>query len=87
MNAPVAGKFRDPSLVDFGADAGGMGRRLELLGTVLVDRPLLQPDLPRRRSPHWTDAAAISNPDTSLAPIALAVLTSASAASNIFKLF
>jgi 23S rRNA (cytosine1962-C5)-methyltransferase len=59
MNAPAHGKFRDPSLVDFGADAGGHGRRLELLGNVLVDRPLLQPDLPRRRSPHWTDAAAI----------------------------
>jgi 23S rRNA (cytosine1962-C5)-methyltransferase len=64
MNAPVAGKFRDPSLVDFGTDAGGMGRRLELLGTVLVDRPLLQPDLPRRRSPHWTAAAAIFHAGT-----------------------
>jgi len=59
MNAQVAGKFRDPSLVDFGADEGGHGRRLELLGTVLVDRPLLQPDLPRRHTPHWTDPAAI----------------------------
>jgi 23S rRNA (cytosine1962-C5)-methyltransferase len=59
MNAPAHGKFRDPSLVDFGADAGGHGRRLELLGNVLVDRPLLQPDLPRRRTHHWTDAAAI----------------------------
>ena len=59
MNAPATGKFRDPSLVDFGADAAGHGRRLELLGNVLVDRPLLQPDLPRRRTAHWTDAAAI----------------------------
>jgi 23S rRNA (cytosine1962-C5)-methyltransferase len=64
MNAPVAGKFRDPSLVDFGADAGGMGRRLELLGTVLVDRPLLQPDLPRRHTFHWTAAAAIFHAGT-----------------------
>jgi 23S rRNA (cytosine1962-C5)-methyltransferase len=64
MNAPVAGKFRDPSLVDFGTDAGGMGRRLELLGTVLVDRPLLQPDLPRRHTPHWTAAAAIFHAGT-----------------------
>jgi 23S rRNA (cytosine1962-C5)-methyltransferase len=59
MNAPAAGKFRDPSLVDFGADAAGLGRRLELLGNVLVDRPLAQLDLPRRRTAHWTDAAAI----------------------------
>ncbi len=59
MNAPAPGKFRDPSLVDFGADPAGHGRRLELLGTVFVDRPLLQPDLPRRRTAHWTDAAAI----------------------------
>ena len=59
MNAPAPGKFRDPSLVDFGADAGGQGRRLELLGNVLVDRPLLQPDLPRRHTAHWGDAAAI----------------------------
>jgi len=59
MNGPATGKFRDPSLVDFGADAAGHGRRLELLGTVLVDRPLLQPDLPRRRTACWTDAAAV----------------------------
>jgi 23S rRNA (cytosine1962-C5)-methyltransferase len=59
MNAPAPGKVRDPSLVDFGADPAGHGRRLELLGTVFVDRPLLQPDLPRRRTAHWTDAAAI----------------------------
>lgn len=64
MNAPAAGKFRDPSLVDFGTDAKGMGRRLELLGTVLVDRPLLQPELPRRRTAHWTDAAAIYHAGT-----------------------
>jgi len=59
MNAPATEKFRDPSLVDFGTDAAGLGRRLELLGTVLVDRPLLQPDLPRRRTAHWENAAAI----------------------------
>jgi len=59
MNAPASGKFRDPSLVDFGTDAASHGRRLELLGNVFVDRPLLQPDLPRRRTAHWTDAAAI----------------------------
>jgi len=59
MNASATEKFRDPSLVDFGADTTGSGRRLELLGTVLVDRPLLQPDLPRRRAALWNDAAAI----------------------------
>ena len=59
MNAPASEKFRDPSLVDFGADTAGYGRRLELLGSVLVDRPLLQPDLPRRRTAHWNEAAAI----------------------------
>ena len=58
MNGPTHGKFRDPSLVDFGADAGGLGRRLELLGNVLVDRPLLQPDLPRRHTALWTSAVA-----------------------------
>ena len=59
MNAPASEKFRDPSLVDFGADTAGYGRRLELFGKVLVDRPLLQPDLPRRRTAHWNEAAAI----------------------------
>jgi 23S rRNA (cytosine1962-C5)-methyltransferase len=59
MNGPTHGKFRDPSLVDFGSDAGGLGRRLELLGNVLVDRPLLQPDLPRRRTALWSSAGAI----------------------------
>jgi len=58
MNAPAAGKFRDPSLVDFGSAADGTGRRLELLGGVLVDRPLLQPALPRRHTALWAEAAA-----------------------------
>jgi 23S rRNA (cytosine1962-C5)-methyltransferase len=54
MNAPAAEKFRDPSLVDYGS-----GRRLELLGGVLVDRPLLLPDLPPRRLPRaWGAATA-----------------------------
>lgn len=54
MNAPPTEKFRDPSLVDHGA-----GRRLELLGGVLVDRPLAMPDLPRRHLPHvWREATA-----------------------------
>jgi 23S rRNA (cytosine1962-C5)-methyltransferase len=52
MNAPAAEKFRDPSLVDYGS-----GRRLELLGGVLVDRPLLLPDLPPRRLPRAWEAA------------------------------
>ncbi|NDC53805.1 MAG: class I SAM-dependent rRNA methyltransferase [Planctomycetia bacterium] len=55
MNAAPAGKFRDPSLVDFGG-----GRRLELLGGVLVDRPLALPGLPGRRLPDaWPAAAAV----------------------------
>lgn len=61
MNGPPLEKFRDPSLVDFGTDAEGHGRRLELLGHVLVDRPLLKPDLPRRRTALWTSAAAVFN--------------------------
>ncbi|MFM8802944.1 MAG: hypothetical protein ACKOK8_03370 [Planctomycetia bacterium] len=64
MNAPAAGKFRDPSLVDFGADDAGRGRRLELLGGVLVDRPLVQPGLPGRRTPHWADAGAVFHAST-----------------------
>ena len=63
MNGPSLEKFRDPSLVDFGTDAGGHGRRLELLGNVLVDRPLLQPDLPRRRTALWTSATAVFHAD------------------------
>jgi 23S rRNA (cytosine1962-C5)-methyltransferase len=62
MNGPCHETFRDPSLVDFGTHAGGHGRRLELLGNVLVDRPLLQPDLPRRRTLSWSDAGAIFEP-------------------------
>lgn len=63
MNVPAAREFRtrslrDPSLVDFGADGTGGGRRLELLGGVLVDRPLALPDLPRRRTELWRDATA-----------------------------
>lgn len=52
MNAPAAEKFRDPSLVDYGT-----GRRLELLGGVFVDRPLLLPELPPRRLPRAWEAA------------------------------
>ena len=63
MNGPSLEKFRDPSLVDFGTDAGGHGRRLELLGNVLVDRPLFQPDLPRHRTALWTSATAVFHAD------------------------
>ena len=62
MNAPAAERFRDPALVDFGVD-GGEARRLEILGGILVDRPLQQPGLPRRRSAHWAGAAAIYRAD------------------------
>lgn len=58
MNASAAEKFRDPSLVDFGG-----GRRLELLGGVLVDRPLPLPDPPRRCRPAaWEAAGAVFTP-------------------------
>ena len=67
MNGPAPEKFRDPTLVDFGTVAAGggngPGRRLELLGGVLVDRPLAQDDLPRRRLPAvWRDAGATFHP-------------------------
>ena len=52
MNAPASEKFRDPSLVDYGS-----GRRLEMLGGVFVDRPLLLSDLPPRRLPRVWEAA------------------------------
>lgn len=52
MNAPATEKFRDPSLVDYGS-----GRRLDFLGGVFVDRPLLLPDLPPRRLPRTWEAA------------------------------
>ncbi len=58
MNALATEKFRDPSLVDFGG-----GRRLELLGGVLVDRPLALPDLPQRSRPGlWEAAGAVFSP-------------------------
>lgn len=55
--------FRDPSLVDFGSDTpargGGQGRRLELLGGILVDRPLAHDGLPPRGMPaEWQAAGA-----------------------------
>jgi len=58
MNALATEKFRDPALVDYGG-----GRRLELLGGVLVDRPLALPDLPRRSRPKlWEHAGAVFSP-------------------------
>ena len=59
MNAPQPDKFRDPGLIDFGADKTGEGRRLERLGGVLVDRPLPQTGDRRRLPGLWEDAAAI----------------------------
>jgi 23S rRNA (cytosine1962-C5)-methyltransferase len=59
MNDRAAGKFPDPSLVDFGADRSGQGARLEMLGGVLVDRPLPIPNLPpRAASSLWKMAVA-----------------------------
>lgn len=54
MNAPPGEKLCDPGLVDHGG-----GRRLELLGGVIVDRPLPLPTQPRRHLPHaWPQATA-----------------------------
>jgi len=58
MTAPDAPPFHDPGLVDFGGTAG-RGRRLELLGGVLVDRPLPQATGPRRLPHAWASAGAI----------------------------
>ena len=58
MNAPAPHKFRDPGLADFGGPAG-RGRRLELLGGVLVDRPLPHAAGPRRQPAAWQDAGAV----------------------------
>jgi 23S rRNA (cytosine1962-C5)-methyltransferase len=58
MNAPDAPPFHDPCLVDFGGPAGH-GRRLELLGGVLVDRPLAHATGPRRRPELWSSAGVI----------------------------
>jgi len=65
MNATAQEKFRDPSLVDFGASPAGAGRRLELLGGVLVDRPLAGPALPEKRTDLWSQAAAVYSVDGS----------------------
>ncbi|MFM9026104.1 MAG: class I SAM-dependent methyltransferase, partial [Planctomycetaceae bacterium] len=58
MNAPDAPPFHDPGLVDFGGPAG-RGRRLELLGGVLVDRPLSHATGPRKMPDAWSSAGAI----------------------------
>lgn len=53
----------DWGLIDFGRDGSAAftgGRRLERLGDVLVDRPLVQTGLPARRRPQaWGDAVAV----------------------------
>lgn len=57
LNGPSPERFRDPSLVDFGSDEAGRGRRLEWLGGVLVDRPLAQATGPRRQPDTWAAAS------------------------------
>jgi 23S rRNA (cytosine1962-C5)-methyltransferase len=59
MNGPHPEKFRDPAVVDFGVDERGVGRRLERLGGLLVDRPLPQTTDRRRQPDRWRDAAAV----------------------------
>lgn len=63
MNGPQPKKLRDPAVVDFGVDQRGIGRRLERLGGVLVDRPLPQSTDRRRLPALWRDAAAIFQTD------------------------
>lgn len=62
MNGPAPEKFRpaprDPGLVDFGGP-DGLGRRLERLGGVLVDRPLAHAVGPRRLPDLWPGAGAV----------------------------
>lgn len=59
MNGTHSEKFRDPALVDFGIDDRRVGRRLERLGGLLVDRPLPQTTDRRRHPERWRDAAAV----------------------------
>jgi 23S rRNA (cytosine1962-C5)-methyltransferase len=58
MNGQGAEKLSDPGLVDFGLDASGSGRRLELLGGVLVDRPLPATRASRQLAAWWSRSAA-----------------------------
>lgn len=57
MNDPGIPGFRDPALADFGVDSRGVGRRLERLGGLLVDRPLPQTTAARGRPAAWSSAA------------------------------
>jgi 23S rRNA (cytosine1962-C5)-methyltransferase len=63
MNGPDQQKFRESTLVDFGSDATGRGRRLERLGGVLVDRPLPQATGPRRQPDTWAEATVVFTGD------------------------
>jgi len=62
MNGPQPRKLRDPSVIDFGVDDRGVGRRLERLGGVLVDRLLPQTTDRRRLPERWPEAAAVYVP-------------------------
>jgi 23S rRNA (cytosine1962-C5)-methyltransferase len=63
MSLPPRQSIVDCGLVDFGGegrDGFAEGRRLERLGGVLVDRPLVQTGLGARRQPQaWGEAAAV----------------------------
>lgn len=65
MNGPAQPRFRGPALVDFGTVAGSAaGRRLEAIGGVLVDRPLVHERLPARQLPvAWKEAVATFDRD------------------------
>ena len=58
MNGPAPEKLRDPAIVDFGVDERGVGRRLERLGGLLVDRPLPQTEVFIKKTSRQTASKA-----------------------------
>ena len=59
MNDSASRKFPDPAILDFGCNPLGLGRRLEHLAGVLVDRPLPATRATRRLPDLWASATVI----------------------------
>ena len=59
MNDSASRKFPDPAILDFGCDSEGMGRRLEQLGGIVVDRPLPATQADRRQEALWKTATVV----------------------------
>lgn len=59
MNDSASRKFPDPAMLDFGRDSEGMGRRLEQLGGIVVDRPLPATQADRRQEALWKTATVV----------------------------